>query len=88
MPVLTDEQLKNVAVKITQAVCDGAIVATADGRRVEAARSKNGKLEVFIWDGNALEFNVWDATALEIATYVKKETLHVPAPEPEKETTK
>lgn len=88
MPVLTNEQLKNVAVKITQAVCDGAIVATADGRRVEAARVKDGKLEIFVWDGNDLEFNVWDATSLEIAIYVKKEVLHVPATEPEKEAAK
>lgn len=88
MPVLTNEQLKNVAVKITQAVCDGAIVATADGRRVEAARVKNGKLEIFVWNSDDLEFSVWDATDLEIATYVKKEVLHVPAPEPEKEAAK
>ena len=84
----TPEQLKNIAVKITQAVCDGALVATNDGRRVEAARVKNGKLEIFVWDGNDLEFDVLDAASLEIATYVKKEVLHVPATEPEKEAAK
>lgn len=84
----TPEQLKNIAVKITQAVCDGALVATNDGRRVEAARVKNGKLEIFVWDGENLEFSVWDAADLEIATYVKKEVLHVPETEPEKEAAK
>lgn len=84
----TPEQLKNIAVKITQAVCDGAIVATDDGRRVEAARVKNGNLEIFVWDGNDLEFDVLDAASLEIATYVKKEVLHVPEIEPEKEAAK
>ncbi|MBQ2851292.1 MAG: hypothetical protein IJE77_12490 [Thermoguttaceae bacterium] len=86
--VQTPEQLKNIAVKITQAVCDGALVATNDGRRVEAARVKNGNLEIFVWDGENLEFSVWDATDLEIATYVKKEVLHVPETEPEKEAAK
>lgn len=83
---LTAEQRKNVAVKIVQAVCDGALVVTSDGRRVEAARVKNGKLEIFIAGDDG--FNVADATALNISSYVKKETLHEAETEPEKEATK
>lgn len=83
---LTAEQRKNVAVKIVQAICDGALVVTSDGRRVEAARVKNSKLEIFIAGGGG--FNVADATALNISSYVKKETLHEAETEPEKEAAK
>ena len=83
---LTAEQRKNVAVKIVQAICDGSLVVTSDGRRVEAARVKNGRLEIFIaGDGG---FNAASATGLNIASYVKKETLHEAETEPEKEATK